>query len=485
MDNNYELLGLSSDATVDEINHAYRIASKLYKSSGQSDAFRRLEQAYKACLQDKQSNLRLHNPQSQPQLPSNRSKPGQDKPEHTDLNDGFVYNVNDINFQERTRDNYLRERSDVTRMAESIPKIFNEQGIDRNVFNRLFEARKNKEAEISEPEPIACLTDMPYSDINLKHSANISSLQEADYNVYQDLTVNPDRVNLNEYQNTEDVTKVGKLSQADLKRRLNTRQQDKLIFNTDPLNTNPDIDIRTGRPILDNIQSSQPSHQVLPQPISSKSDRSRGSTMDFDKLKDLRKTSEQLRHEIQINQFQTHMPMREQQILQESRLPPYIYQEHPVQQLQPLQPLQQIYAGQGYQSSYQPYPVPQGIPQVIQNQPHQIHQQYYHQQPQQPQYYQQVQQLQPLQPLQPAYQPLPPTLPQTLPVRIQSNINPEFVHNQVLTDKYLQQEQNKQLLRGSVQAGTEVDILRDELSKTKALVAKQQKLLKKLEKKRE
>ena len=125
--NSYKILGLNPNASVAEVKKAFLTATHNYKKTGNYEKYEKIKLAYDNIM----------NPELEIAEVSDTEK--------LDPENGYIYNI-DTMYEERTKDKYMKERAKSTAIAESIPKIFN-NGMDRNIFNRLFEEEKQQYRE--------------------------------------------------------------------------------------------------------------------------------------------------------------------------------------------------------------------------------------------------------------------------------------------------------------------------------------------------
>ena len=271
MENPYEILNLSTGASIDDVKRAYYYILKIYQpnNGGNPQAFAKFQRAYQQIMnsrtqiQQNTPNQQNINPQYTPIIMDHRYKLGDFK-NNADFNsafksqkvdpesDGYVYNIDESAYQERNKGEYERTHAQITAEAESVTRMFANKRFDPNVFNRMFIQMKQQHTEmnggeqiINEPQPVSGTAIIPYSDINrIRDSSNITSLPYTDYNtVYSTTHKNPSKYDpdfLKKLAHKKDITKELPIEQGyhgNMQKRINSYKQTELKYNTDPLFT--------------------------------------------------------------------------------------------------------------------------------------------------------------------------------------------------------------------------------------------------------
>lgn len=443
----YDKLKLPRNATVDQVKRAYYYIAKMYhpNKGGNPQEFAEFQNAYRIIMNDlkgknniaeqgtyvaprdynqlKQGSQSAHsfkqsythkpsdfraqsgnfdakkfNQNFNPQLNNNNSE-----------NSGYVYNVDDSVYKERTRADFERHNAAVTAEAESITPMFRNR-FDNNTFNRMFEKMKSQHKthtgeveEYKEPEPMTGTALIPYSDVNkMSNTSNLTSLGHADINVYDKMHKNPskfDNTELSRMGKMKDITNAEPLDQGTAKKRISDYNGMKLQYNKDPLITDATVPIPGG--------NYQPEGLVAAKTTLQESHNSQESM--HSRMMELRKQPSQLMKEVgQVpmgmpmmqypeNSHQNHLVGSKKEVMNHVReinmpqnefLPTedqhmyapqrHIHQSHPTQMQPQTQPqthpqyLHQIQTQPQYLHQIQSQP-PQSL------QPHQPHQPHQHQ----------------------------------------------------------------------------------------------------------
>ena len=317
----YQILMVKPTDTTENIQRAYEIACKLYHTRGGSTIeFNKITTAYNEIIRHRQ-------------MQNNTSASTSN-----DDADGYMYNVDDSVYRERTLAEYERERSQITAEAESMTKMFN-SGFNNNAFNRMFEQQRElhgqHEEVPDEPEPLHCNTHVAYSDLSgtkVKNGINPNDLDCSDLSIYDKYHRNPKEYNqkaISELARQPDITK------------------------------ETPLDVKSAQSRVKNYTSMQVANPRGPAPTAAFKETASG--IDHSKLMELRQTPEQLRMSkapatatASASFYQPQMPTNTYQ------LP---LQQH-ANMYQPLQPLQHANM---YQPMYQPQQLPMHhqLPQTV------------------------------------------------------------------------------------------------------------------------
>lgn len=257
MDDPYEILQLSQNASDDEIKRAYYYIAKLYspEQGGNRDEFAKFQNAYRQIMSQRQSRSVQVQEQGPRQFDvDNFNRQFRNQPQQSE-NDGYVYNIDDTNYQERTLARYREQYSRTSAEAEAITPMFARKGFNNNVFNQVFTQMKKKHGgdDYHEglPTPVAGTSIIPYSNVNqLRETSNLTSLGYSDYGVYDRSHRNPNKYSgkmLQKLARNKDVTKEERLPQQEARKRMaNYQQSVNLVHNNVPLNTSQDYYMNDG-----------------------------------------------------------------------------------------------------------------------------------------------------------------------------------------------------------------------------------------------
>ena len=290
MENPYQILGLPATASKDDAQRAFYYVAKMYHpdKGGNPEQYNRFKWAYtqimKGVPEPEVTTTRTWDQlrdvsQSDPNLTIkkdpdfngehgrfnqdnfnevfNRQQQQQQHQNTMQSNkfNGFVYNIDDQQFKERKKNDYEREHSMITAEAESMTKMF-QHGFDKNAFNRMFEHKKQKHKEnskeieeITEPVPLSAgdaaggakthssTAVVTYSDVDLKETENLTSLDYATYDVYNKSHSNPNRYDqrmISTMSSKPDITKESTMTNRDAMDRINKYKQHQFQIKKDP-----------------------------------------------------------------------------------------------------------------------------------------------------------------------------------------------------------------------------------------------------------
>ncbi len=362
MENPYKILGLLNSASKEEVKRAFYYVAKMYHpdKGGNPEQYNKFKVAYATIMNNDNTirsntadtnsrswnQLRDSSQAGVPVIQRNSALNGRFNVDkfnetfstgHTNTDDtnGYVYNIDDSQYKERTKNSYEREHSKITEEAESVAKMFDSRGFDKNIFNRMFEHKKQKHKEnsqeieeVTEPEPLSAgdsvggnkngaLTEVTYSDVELKNTENLTSLGYAEFDIYSKCHSNPsnfDREMMSEMSNKDDITKQSALSQRDAIDRINKYKQYKVENKQVPVENKQD-------PIVNNQFGSQIDLQN-----------------DFQQRYTQQHQQPQQRYTQQLQTQPQHYLQQQQQYLQQT---PQQYQYHHPQTTQPQNMFQQ------------------------------------------------------------------------------------------------------------------------------------------------
>ena len=281
MENPYQTLGLPTTASKDDVKRAFYYVAKMYHpdKGGNPEQYNRFKTAYSQIMKGGQiADAEVTTMRTWDQLRDvSQSDPGLTIKKDPELNgrfnqgnfnevfnrqnqqssnyNGFVYNIDDRQFKERKKNDYEREYSRITAEAESMTKMFH-HGFDKNAFNRMFEHKKQKHKanskeveEITEPEPLSAgdaaggakthssTAVVTYSDVDLKETENLTSLDYATYDVYDKSHSNPNRYDqriISTMASKPDITKESSMTHRDAMDRINKYKQHQFNIKKDP-----------------------------------------------------------------------------------------------------------------------------------------------------------------------------------------------------------------------------------------------------------
>lgn len=274
----YKILQLDRSASIDEVKRAYYYIAKLYHPDrgGNPAEFAKFQNAFRQIIAMTQASQLKAGEQQRTSDDSyyrgqyahkpddfgsggggagsfNQGKFNQafrEQPK-SDAADGYVYNIDESDFRERTKSQFLQQHSQITAEAESVKPMFRDR-FDPNVFNRMFDHMKSQhapeEAHTGPPEPHAAPGSalIPYSDVNkVRNTTNISSLGYTDYTqVYATSHKNPtafDAEMMSKMAKMEDIRKDSRLSVSEAQKRISAYKGTPLTYNSDPLMTDPTV----------------------------------------------------------------------------------------------------------------------------------------------------------------------------------------------------------------------------------------------------
>ena len=265
----YKTLNIERGVSLDEVKRTYFYIVKMYHpdKGGNLDEFIKFQNAYQMIVDElsgkkaadfsteaprdfhqmrqssSSSNTQNYNPRK-----NFNNKQFQEKFTKKDDSDGYVYDIDDSGFKERTKADYERERTMVTSEAENIQRLFNAGRFDRNVFNRVYNMKQKEHKEniqdideYKEPEALVGMDLIAYSDVNKSNeTSNLSSLKFSDIDVYTKSHKNPGKMNpkmMNRMSAEKDITEVMPLNRREAKERMSSYQNSQFERNSDPLVT--------------------------------------------------------------------------------------------------------------------------------------------------------------------------------------------------------------------------------------------------------
>jgi hypothetical protein len=267
----YQILNLSHDASLEEVKKAYFYIAQIYhpNKGGSEQQFLRFQNAYNCIVnrptfgnvaprdfvdlknnagslpnvnytynvRDFQSNKGFDNHKFNANFNTNTNANADDN--------GYTYNVNHLVNQVRTDRNLVefnREYDQVTMEAENITPMF-DRGFDQMTFNKVFQHMRDqhKSTDIQEyTEPSPSTSKEIISCVNLDRAGKPDAGHYASYNNAYDMHQNPshyDKSFIERCKTNPDIRRDDKLSQQELRGRMNTYHNTQLTYNTDRLMT--------------------------------------------------------------------------------------------------------------------------------------------------------------------------------------------------------------------------------------------------------
>lgn len=275
----YAILQIEKNATPDQISKAYRAIAKVYHpdKGGNAEMFRILTEAYQTIINQiggstsagnrgYTSNGRGSYTREDPEVP-NRGNLSAREYSMDRFNQNFrenqrggevdfVYGVDDTDFQPRNLADYKRQRDSVREDLDNMKPLFNQgMGFNQNVFNQMFEKLKKQNGEeetsmipYSEPRAMVSQNQIGFSNLNphsglvSRHDISTSDLTKNYCDLNQELNIgggvgpgasfnHPDTLSRRDYRDLRDrpdITKVNKLTQKDIKKRVGTYHDSKI-----------------------------------------------------------------------------------------------------------------------------------------------------------------------------------------------------------------------------------------------------------------
>lgn len=275
----YEILNLSPDASIDEVNRAYFYIAKIYhpNKGGNEEEFLRFQKAYKQIIEAHSQGQRpsvvpkdfeqlrgqgpvsvdhQYNPADFVGSTSGRFSHelfNQKFRENNSQSSGqYTYNIDELSTPsvDRRADDYKREHAKITAQAESIVPFGNGR-FNNATFNQAFvhlkEMSKRERGEVEEagiPNPTTSREIMQCT--NLEDPRNPGTGDYTGFNQAYNDHQNPDRYDqgfLSQFQGKADITKIGALCSEELRNRVANRQNISLDYNKERLVTDLSVPI--------------------------------------------------------------------------------------------------------------------------------------------------------------------------------------------------------------------------------------------------
>lgn len=248
----YAVLQLDrATATLEDVKRAYFYIAKLYSpdQGGNPQQFERFQQAYQSIMAQRQQQQAQQPFMEQGRFSQDlfndrfrqRTKPAEE--------DGYVYNIDDSNYRERTKQQFEREHAKITQQAESVTPMFRPGQFNPNAFHRMFTHLKSKhqvDEPAGPPQPVPGTQIMAYSNVdNLREGTNVGgSLVHSDYErAFGQNHANPTEISSKMVQKMgrmQDITKADPMSESEARKRMAQRNSQPIQYNRDPLNTSVD-----------------------------------------------------------------------------------------------------------------------------------------------------------------------------------------------------------------------------------------------------